>query len=257
MFSYIFSFLSNERNDNNKPNKFCYIIGSFASTAPNLRTPKSDVDILCSTNIDEFQIRHYLKQKYPNLPANIPLDIKYVKAENGSADYPICYWQNPKYIPIIDNQNIKPRGVPGIIDLPSVARNPDKNELVRYLNQCKQIDLTHPIHFANSVRNHYGENDFLRALNHTNLGYQEKHILAGLSNNNLSGHKFFSINRENNLVTGSVGTHNYFDFFKNVLGYNYFYASFYSSNILRRMDQSLKNLKQKYLGQYIHNYFIV
>src|SRR5581483_219791 len=107
MLNYINSFFIKKPN-NRYPPKFCYIIGSFAYTAPLLRTPESDIDILCSRDMDEFEIRYYLEKKFPQLPRNIQLDIKHTEPNSGKIDYIICYWQQGKYIALVDNKEVTP-----------------------------------------------------------------------------------------------------------------------------------------------------
>ena len=257
MLGYIFSFLKKEKNENSGSDKFCYIVGSFASTAPNLRTPISDIDIICSKHVDEFEIRYHLKKKFPNIPSDIPLDIKYLTPTNGVISYQICYWQEPKCIPIIDNSNIKPVGIHGEINLPALVRNPKKKDLISYLNNSKQIEITHPIHFENSVKNHYNAKEFVDVLNTSNLDYEEKNIIKKLLDASTIGQNKYknnyvniTLDRENKSISDCNRNFTYFNFYRNFLGYNCLYSAYYSFPVFKKIEMGLnrviKNLKLKY-----------
>jgi len=249
MLTYFKSYFQKEENG---PKNFCYIVGSFASTAPKLRTPKSDIDVICSTDVDENEIRYHLKKRYPNIPPTIPIDIKYVTPTSENViNYQVCYWQDAKYLPLIENSNIRLNSVRKEKTLPCVVRNPNKQELSTYLNTAKKIDVSHPLHYTNSIKNHYGEFNFHSTVNSSNLGYQEKNMLKNLLGANGSvNENHIIIDIENNLVVGKEKKWNYFNFNRNILGYNFAYSAFYSLGIFRKIEYFYKKLKQKVFSGY-------
>jgi len=242
---YVLSFFKRKRSTNNK---FCYIIGSFANTAPNLRTPQSDIDIICSTNIDEFEIRYFLKKEYPNIPPDIKLDIHYSTPVNNTVEYNICYWQNSAYLPLISNNSIHMVPVRGNIDLPSVLRNEKNNDLPEYFNKVKKIEISHPIHFANSIKNHYGIDKFINTLNSSSLGYQEKNLLKNLLQiNKISSsvhddnYTHISIDKETNQIISKNKTIDYYNFYRNYMGYGRIYSFLYSNVWIKNMEKIFRD----------------
>ena len=164
-----------------KDYEFCYIVGSFAITAPNLRTPNSDIDVICSMEMNETEIRYLIKQKFPNLPHDIPIDIAYKQPENGIIERKICYWQNKNdYITLKYNKHIHLKMIHHPINLPSVCRNPNKTELFSYLDESKIIDMYNPYHCYKSIKNHYGLEEFNNVLNGSCLDTEVKNIIKDL-----------------------------------------------------------------------------
>lgn len=177
MFSYIRSFFL--PNDN----KFCYVVGSFAVTAPNLRTSESDIDIVCSEKMSQCEIRHYLHNKYPHLPNDIPIDVHFGIPENGVVKYKICYWQHSNdHIMLRGCRGVRLLGVRDLPDLPSVVRDPNKEALFTYLNDYDDINVGHPVHLKKSINKHYGMDDFNDALMRSKLSHDDKSKIMGLLN---------------------------------------------------------------------------
>lgn len=187
--------------------KFCYIVGSFAKTAPNFRTPDSDIDIVCSNGFDEFEIRYFIKQRFPYVPSDIHIDISKKCPDNGIVTHTICYWQNEnEYIMLRGNRNIRFVSVRNTIDLPSVVRDPNKTMLSSYLNHSKIIDIGSPIHFSRSVNKHYGFTEFNTVLNNSSLDITEKTVIRKLLNDPYTDN--IKIDRDAHTITNSYGIHN-------------------------------------------------
>lgn len=176
------------KSKSNRPIRYCCIIGSFAQTAPNLRTPESDIDIICTADFDEFEIRCLLKKKFPNLPNDIPIDrhnLEFDRDDNlwtGQVYHHICYWQEYHHIPLIDCPEVEliPYRTPK--DIISVARDPCKDELLKYLNETTYYEMESAQHFYHSVRKHYGLSDFKSKIDASNLDWSDKNILKTILN---------------------------------------------------------------------------
>jgi hypothetical protein len=185
--------------------------------------------------MDEFEIRHYLKKKYPDLPINISLDIHYSKPQNNIINYDICYWQENIYISLIENKKIIPIAFKSKPDLPSTTRDPDKTILLKHLNTTKKLDITNPTHFLNSVTKHYGIDNFVNTINNSNLRFSEKNILKSLlvknKNNQKKTFDKILIDTENKYVMSQNNKYTYFDFFNKYLEYNYIFSWFYTFGI--------------------------
>jgi len=139
---------------------FCFIVGSFAYTAPNLRNASSDIDILSSENFSEEDIRRILLDKYPNLSKDVPLDISYRAPANLS--FKIAYWQEEKCISL-SLTNVKIHFIKTPIDIPNALRHPDKREFINYVTTSETIDFYNTRGLLKSIR-HYGEEDFWKVV---------------------------------------------------------------------------------------------
>ena len=167
-------------------NKFCYVVGSFAHTAPNFRTPKSDIDVLSSVDFDNYEIEYLIKQKYPDIPSNTKIDIHYAKPDpsNKKVTHRICYWQEKKYISLINNPSITLHIILDDKDLPSVIRNPNVTELIKYLNDPASIEikLHTSIHIYRSIKRHYKKNNYISVVDKSNMDLANKNILKTFVN---------------------------------------------------------------------------
>jgi len=219
----------------NKSNKFCYIIGSFAITAPILRTPNSDVDIVCSNDMDEFEVRYYLNKKYPNLASNIKLDIQYIKPVDGKIIFGICYWQksiNKYSIELIRNNNFKLCPYINEIDLATIVRHPNKSKVKEYIESNNNIKITNNNHCHKSIKNHYGICDFKNTINNSNLNYQEKNIIKNLLiyPNDYSTNKLdrVSINKQKQIINVNNSTYTFYRFYRIKMKYNLIQSIYYA-----------------------------
>ena len=233
MFEYITNFLNKEKKHSNK---FCYIYGSFAKTAPNFRSENSDIDILCSQNFDKYEIMYILKEKYPNLKDDVKIDMHYTYPdEAGIVYYPISYWQSEGVIPIVKNDNIKAIPRRGIKYLESVIRDPNKDILINYLNTANNIDIYNPLHFYHSTINHYGIDNFINVVDNSNLYLYEKQLLKeiinkkGILNEECNNCKNLELDKNNGKIISHEKTFDYFTFYRKCLGYNYFYSIWYGA----------------------------
>ena len=220
-----------------KYDRFCYIYGSFAQTAPYFRTTTSDIDVICSFDIDQYEVRAYLREKYPDIPANVVLDIKYqIPDSDGTVYYPINYWQQEKYISLVDNRNIKFLAERHGINISSVVRNPDKSQLQDFFRNTDHLDIKPLYHFIKSVRTHYGMENFRKVLDESSLFFYEKQIFNELFeiNNDLSPEcggrsANIMINRKTDQIISDGTAYNYFTFFQKCLGHGYIYSTWYAA----------------------------
>lgn len=196
----------------NQPEKFCYIVGSFATTAPVRRTANSNIDIICSENVDESNIRHHLKIKYPNLPNDVPLTIHRKKSVDGIVQYGICYWQKGMRIKLFSNQQIILLATHDPIDLPSVIRDPCKENLVEYLNSAKQLVINCPKKFYDSVNYHYCKTEFSKIILDAKLDDEEILILKYLSIKICDDFESIIIDTEQKLIIDGDKSYNYDEF---------------------------------------------
>ncbi len=118
-----------------------FIVGLFAETAPNLRTPNSDIDVICSDNLNEKQIRNLIQAKFPNIPTDIKLDLIQSKPINGIIYFPYCYWQNDSYLTLLNNCDIQISSKIYGKTLTCMIRNPNKNDLHYYLNNNNTFEI--------------------------------------------------------------------------------------------------------------------
>lgn len=226
-----------------KQEKFCYIIGSFAVTAPILRTPESDIDIVCSENMDEFEIRYYLKKLYPSIDNKIKLDVHYVKPDRRIVKYDICYWQEPKSIPLINNKRIILEAIKDGKDMPSLIRDPNKEPLIKYLKTEPILDIGSASRFNKSTKKNC-DIDIFNKIIKSQLPIEEQNILHAIldtdgkiCSKHLDSYSNIKIDKKNQLVHGKNHSYTYFNFYRQCLGYNIFFVYFIMAcQIMRKIE---------------------
>lgn len=153
--------------------KFCFIRGSFAETAPLLRLPDSDIDIVCSENFSEEEIKRLLKQKYPQLPVNVKLDIKRRTPKNNTIYFKHSYWSTGPYIELSNSRlwgvNVKNIALP--MDFLNCLRDPNKQCFKSYIRMTNKINISPvtskgatPEGYINSIERHYGTKTYEDAI---------------------------------------------------------------------------------------------
>jgi hypothetical protein len=175
--------------------RFCFIRGSFAETAPQLRRPDSDIDIICSENFTEQEIRLLLKQKYPDLPSDVKLDISHKTPKNGVINFKHSYWSPGPYIELTNGSGpgnlfhkVKVKNIPLPMDFINTLRDPNKQCFKSYLLMTPKIDITPtrptirvlPDSYMNAINRHYGLHHYVNAI----TGLPEERILKQLYRRN-------------------------------------------------------------------------
>jgi hypothetical protein len=190
-----------DKSDKAKAEKFSFIFGSFSQTAPNLRSPDSDIDII-SNNMDECEVRFLLRKKYPNLPKNIKVDIIPVDVKNNKIKHAQCYWQDYEPIELYNRandcmtENITSMGTRLLAkfgfcrtktkytfdqkerNFACCVRDPKKQSLIDYL-KSPLIDLTKRRNLSHVINKHYGSENFTEVIS-TTLPNDEHQIIKKL-----------------------------------------------------------------------------
>jgi hypothetical protein len=149
--------------DNDSAN-FCFIVGSFARTAPHLRDASSDVDIIANNVMSEDEIKILLFSKYPHLgKLQVPLDISFRHPVNNSITYRIAYWQKPDFISLIPETKVTLDFVITERNVPNCLRDPNKEEFAKYVRTNTSLDFYKLKGLWKAVR-HYGYQNMYAAL---------------------------------------------------------------------------------------------
>lgn len=143
---------------------YCFIVGSFAYTAPDLRDPKSDVDILASSDLSDDSIRKALFESFPNLPSTTHLDITRRGLVDGRVPFKIAYWQEDKYISLIDSPvTIAFTKTPP--NIPNCLRDPNKQAFIDYMHTSHVLEFHRLSGLIKSIE-HYGWPEFNLVIEH-------------------------------------------------------------------------------------------
>lgn len=146
----------------NTYHKFCFIFGSFATTAPNLRSPESDIDVV-SKNMDECEVRSLLQKKYPILSPKTKIDMISATLKQNEIQHVQCYWQNIKPIKLYSHGNTEYTFEEGERNFVCCARDPQKQSMIDYL-KSPLIDLTKRKNVIHVINKHYGTQNFADVL---------------------------------------------------------------------------------------------
>jgi hypothetical protein len=144
-------------------NKFCYIFGSFAELGCKLRTPESDIDILCDPNLDMCEARQLLFKRFPHLDRGIPIQLIYAKVDSNTITRDICYWQEGKFIELYNRHNIQYNiNLQKKYDIGSYLRDPDRSMFRKHL-RSSSIEVLNK-NYCTAVKSHYGVDNFLNTI---------------------------------------------------------------------------------------------
>jgi hypothetical protein len=202
--------------DNTTYQKFCYIFGSFAQTAPKLRSPDSDIYVVCK-NMDICEVRGLVRRKYPDLGTNIKISMTPAQVQDNKIQTIQCYWQNIKPLKLYDIGNTEYTFETGEKNFACCVRDPDKQKLIHYLGS-PSIDLTKRKNLSHVIARHYGVKNFMDVL--SLLPRDEHHLFkklheSGWEMTEQCSEMFrskFIIDTINNHISGSDHTIQYSDF---------------------------------------------
>lgn len=203
-------------------NSYCFISGSFAHSAPSLERSTSDIDIHCSEDFSEEEVRSLVRNRFPGIGSDVSLDI--IRQQPLSVTKPIIYclhyyFKDFKTIDLYSNPNLGVRSVPDK-SFSSTLRDPDKTQFYHYIRTTNCIEFFQirkkdgpfelcTFYFSgtyNKSVQRYGSSEYLSVI--SNLPeekiYKALHM-SGFEMNQACKKEFdvFRINRNQKLVHGN------------------------------------------------------
>jgi hypothetical protein len=201
-------------------NSYCFISGSFAHSAPSLERPTSDIDVQCSEDFSEEEVRLLVQSRFPGIKSDVTFDII---RQPLSVTKPIIYgvhyyFKDFKTIELYPHPKLEVRSVADK-SFSSTLRDPDKTQFYNYIRTTNWIEFFQirkkdgPLELCTSYFSgtynksveRYGSSEYLSAI--SNLPeekiYKALHM-RGFEMNQACKKEFdvFRIDREQKLVSG-------------------------------------------------------